>query len=190
MISRDVRRHVFGPSVGDVEGDDADRVVILAGNQIGDRGFHIGPIFAGLAIGPAQLTEIIEHEIDGLIAAVWRNQREAPGICKLPTRPTGEIKHEKGKHSCQKVEPSTLVCHGSKIAYWVSNIAQAAVPFSDQDGYSAQERRPRWTVSSMRKTLSYYGGTSPSSEPTKNPERHNMLLRLLAEEEAKEKKAL
>jgi hypothetical protein len=28
------------------------------------------------------------------------------------------------------------------------------------------------------------------SDPTKNPERHNMLLRLLAEEEAKEKKAL
>jgi len=40
----------------------------------------------------------------------------------------------------------------------------------------------------MRKTLSSYSGTSPSL--TRRKKRHNMLLRLLAEEQAKEKKAL
>ena len=40
-----------------------------------DFGFQIGPIFAGLAIGPAQLTEIVKHDIDGFIMAVWHNRR-------------------------------------------------------------------------------------------------------------------
>ena len=40
-----------------------------------DFSFQIGPIFAGLAIGPAQRTEIVEHDIGGLIVAVWHNRR-------------------------------------------------------------------------------------------------------------------
>ena len=61
MIARVIHRDIFGPTLVSVEGYDANRVIVLAGDQIGDRVFQIGPIFAGLAIGPAQLTEIVEH---------------------------------------------------------------------------------------------------------------------------------
>jgi len=51
-----------------------------------------------------------------------------------------------------------------------------------------QKGRPQWTV--YEKNLELLQRQLAESDPTKNPERHNMLLRLLAEEQAKEKKAL
>jgi hypothetical protein len=62
MSSETSADHPFGG----VEGDDAQRSVVLSGDQIGDRGFEIGALFAGLGIGAAIAAEIIEHEIDGL----------------------------------------------------------------------------------------------------------------------------
>ncbi len=59
----------------------------------------------------------------------------------------------------------------------------------EQDKVSAQEEAP---VDSFlhEKNLELLQRQLAESSPTKNPQRHNMLLRLLAEEEAKEKKAL
>jgi hypothetical protein len=47
-LPRDIVRDIFRPTLGSVEGYDANGVVVLTGDQIGDRGFQIGPIFAGL----------------------------------------------------------------------------------------------------------------------------------------------
>jgi hypothetical protein len=48
-----------------------------------------------------------------------------------------------------------------------------------------EKRRPQWIVSS---NLELFRRHLAESDPTKNPQRHKMLLTLLAEEEAKEKK--
>jgi hypothetical protein len=39
---RDILRGILGPMFGGVERDHADRVVILAGHQVGNGGFEIG----------------------------------------------------------------------------------------------------------------------------------------------------
>ena len=76
--------------------------------------------------------------------------------------------------------------------------------FPDQNGFPARERRSQWIVSSTCTTRSTNGWRGSSgkknlellqrrlaeSDRTKNPQQHNMLLRLLAEEDAKEKKTL
>ena len=49
-LAGDIFRDISGPTLGGFEGHDTYRVVVLPGDQIGDRGFQIGPIFAGLAI--------------------------------------------------------------------------------------------------------------------------------------------
>jgi hypothetical protein len=54
--------------------------------------------------------------------------------------------------------------------------------------HTRQKGRPQWIV--YEKNLELLQRHLAESDPTKNPERHNMLLRLLAEEQAKEKKAL
>ena len=94
--AHDFARDVFGdigrPSFGGVEGDDAHRSVVLPRHQIGDRGFQIGALFAGLGIGAAIAAEIIEHEIDGWLLAVRHNR----GYDATPaTRATG-FKHGMG----------------------------------------------------------------------------------------------
>jgi len=49
----DVSRCILDPTLRDIEGDDANRVVILAGHQVGNDRFEIGPLCVGLAIDPA-----------------------------------------------------------------------------------------------------------------------------------------
>jgi len=66
-LGRKIFRDIFGPMLGGVEGDDLDRVVVLAGEKIGDRRFQIGSLNIGLAIGSPQRAETFKHEVDGLI---------------------------------------------------------------------------------------------------------------------------
>jgi hypothetical protein len=68
----------------------------------------------------------------------------------------------------------------------VSNIAQAAMPFQIRFRLKAEV-----TMDSFlhEKNLELLQRHLAESDPTKNPQRHKMLLRLLAEEEAKEKKS-
>jgi hypothetical protein len=72
----------------------------------------------------------------------------------------------------------------------VSNIAQAAMPLLDQDGFSAQREEVPVDSFLHEKNLELLQRRLAESDPTKNPQQHNMLLRLLAEEVAKEKKTL
>src|SRR2546430_14916636 len=76
-------RDIFGPALGRVEGYDANRIIILAGHQIGNYAFQIGPPVDGLTIGPAQTAEVIEQEIDGLIGTV-RHNRGGPAPTHSP----------------------------------------------------------------------------------------------------------
>jgi hypothetical protein len=50
---RDVFGNVFRPTFGGVEGDDADRVVILVGEQVLNYGFEVGGFVIGFALGAA-----------------------------------------------------------------------------------------------------------------------------------------
>ena len=49
----DIFRDVLRPVLKRIEGDDADRVVELAGHQVGDNGFEVGPLDLGLAVNGA-----------------------------------------------------------------------------------------------------------------------------------------
>ena len=69
-------RDIFRPMLGGVECDDSDRVAVLAGHQIADGGFEIGLLYICLAIGAAQPSEIIEHEMDGLIITARYYRRD------------------------------------------------------------------------------------------------------------------
>jgi hypothetical protein len=72
-----------------------------------------------------------------------------------------------------------------RISALLSNIAQAAMPFQ----ISFQQRAEATMDSFLyEQNLELLQRHLAESDPTKNPQRHNMLLRLLAEEKAKEKK--
>jgi hypothetical protein len=75
----------------------------------------------------------------------------------------------------------------------VSNIAQAEMLFRDRTAIRPKKRgdpKEETLVDSFlhEKNLGLLRRQLAESDPTKNPQRHKMLLRLLAEEEAKEKK--
>jgi hypothetical protein len=73
-----------------------NRVVVLSGKEIGDRGFQIGPLRVGLEVGLTQRSEIIaEHDIDGLVCAVRHNRGgQAPTHMQLHATNTGKSKHK------------------------------------------------------------------------------------------------
>ena len=49
----DIFGNVFRPAFGGVEGDDADRIAVLAGQQVLDDRFEIGRLVIGFAPGAA-----------------------------------------------------------------------------------------------------------------------------------------
>ena len=59
-----------------IEGDNANGVIELAAQKIGNDGFDVGPLDLGLPINAARSGEAIDYEVDGLIRAVghgrWR----------------------------------------------------------------------------------------------------------------------
>src|SRR6266852_1745306 len=62
-----------------VECDHANRVAILARDQIGDDGFEVGPLDIGLGKRGAKASEIIDDKINGLsVAACGRHDRRGP----------------------------------------------------------------------------------------------------------------
>jgi hypothetical protein len=56
----DVRGHVPGPALRGIEGDDAESVAVLAGQEIADDGLAIGLGGIGLVIGDAELTMVVQ----------------------------------------------------------------------------------------------------------------------------------
>jgi hypothetical protein len=53
QLARDVFGNVFRPTFGGIEGDDADRVAILAGQQVLNYRFEVGGFVIGFAPGAA-----------------------------------------------------------------------------------------------------------------------------------------
>jgi hypothetical protein len=54
---------------GGVERDDANRVAVLAGHQIADEGFEIRFANIGFCECRAEVSKIVDDEINGLIVA-------------------------------------------------------------------------------------------------------------------------
>ena len=48
-----ILRNIFGPALGGIEGDDADRVALLAGQQVLNYRFEVGGFVIGFAPGAA-----------------------------------------------------------------------------------------------------------------------------------------
>ena len=59
-LKGDVLRHVPGPALRGIEGDDAESVAVLAGQEIADDRFAIGLGGVGLVIGDAELTMVVQ----------------------------------------------------------------------------------------------------------------------------------
>jgi hypothetical protein len=93
---RDILRGIFGPMFCGIECDDSKRVTVLARHQIADDGFEVGLIDIGFRKRGAQVSKIVDDEINGLILAVWRNRRnKAPAHKRRQAqRLPGEFKHE------------------------------------------------------------------------------------------------
>src|SRR5450432_1166250 len=86
-LPRDVLRGILGPMFGGVECDHADRVAVLAGHQIADDGFEIGFADIGFRECRAEVSVIVDDEINGLIIAARHNRRnKAPAHEKLQTQ--------------------------------------------------------------------------------------------------------
>jgi hypothetical protein len=60
-------RCVSRPTLRNIEGDDSNRVAVLAGHQIADDGFEVGPIDIGFRKCGPQVSKIVDDEIKGLI---------------------------------------------------------------------------------------------------------------------------
>ena len=78
QLARNLGRHVLRPALPRVEADHPHRVFILSTKQIGNDGFQTSPLDIGLAIGAAQVAEIIQHEIHRLIIVTVRHNRRGP----------------------------------------------------------------------------------------------------------------
>jgi hypothetical protein len=46
------------------------KCVELAGHEIGDNGFEVGPLDFGLAVNGAKTGSAVDHEVNGLVRAV------------------------------------------------------------------------------------------------------------------------
>ena len=62
---------------GGVERHDANRVAVLARHQVGDGGFEVGLLDIGLGKRGAEVSEIIDDKINGLIV-IGRYDRRGP----------------------------------------------------------------------------------------------------------------
>jgi hypothetical protein len=65
------------PPLRDIEGNDAQRVRILAGQEVGDDSFEVGGFGIGLWPDVAQSAQIVFHHVDVTIIAT-RHDRGCP----------------------------------------------------------------------------------------------------------------
>src|SRR5882757_543933 len=75
----DFVRHVVRPMLKGVECDHPDRVVKLAGQEIGDDRFEIRPLDLGLAVYTAA-GKAVDHKIRGLVRPVRYDPRRPVGL--------------------------------------------------------------------------------------------------------------
>jgi hypothetical protein len=68
-------RNVVRPMLKCVEGDNADGVIELASQKIGDDGFEVCPLELGFAVDGAARAEAVHNEVNGLIGPVGHEFR-------------------------------------------------------------------------------------------------------------------
>jgi hypothetical protein len=66
---RDVHGHITGPSLGCIEGDDADRVVELTLYQIADHRLAVSSMLVGLSPRPPDPAKVFQHEVS--VSGLW-----------------------------------------------------------------------------------------------------------------------
>ena len=66
----DVGGNVLRPFFGGIEADHANRVFILAGQQVENDGLELGRAVVGFAPDPAEPAEVVYHQADVMIVAV------------------------------------------------------------------------------------------------------------------------
>jgi len=88
QLGRDIGGNVPRPALGAVESEDADRVLVLALEQVGDNGFEIGRLEVGFAPDPAQPAQIVHHQVDIMVIPAGDDRRGPVGSTqnKPPTR--------------------------------------------------------------------------------------------------------
>ena len=77
-LAGDISRYVISPMLGGIEGYYSDRIVVLACNQIPDDGFDICSFNISLPEVASDGSEVVEHEVNGLIVNVLGDQRWRP----------------------------------------------------------------------------------------------------------------
>jgi hypothetical protein len=70
----DVFGDVLRPALCGVEGDDPDRVAVLASHQVGDDGLEVRGLSVGFPPNGAEPAEIVLHQVDCLIVAGWHDR--------------------------------------------------------------------------------------------------------------------
>jgi hypothetical protein len=75
QFARDVCGNIFRPSLGSVETDDPNRVLVLPFEHVHDDRFEVSPLDVGFPVSPAVAAEIIQDDVDILIVAVGDDRR-------------------------------------------------------------------------------------------------------------------
>ena len=88
----DVGGHVAGPAFSSVEGDDPDRIAVLARQQVADHRLAVSGTFVGLAPRSPDPTEVVQHEVGVLIRPVgrdgWRGTHDGTSAEPSPRPPS------------------------------------------------------------------------------------------------------
>jgi hypothetical protein len=79
-FSRDLVGYTVRPMPKRVEGDNANGVIELARQKIGDDGFEVRPLDLGFAVHAAQPTEAVDHEVYGLVGPIGHNRWRPVGL--------------------------------------------------------------------------------------------------------------
>src|SRR5258705_6412078 len=79
----DVCRNVLRPFFGDVEGDDADWVFVLALEQVEDHSFRTGRVDVGFAPGMAVPAEVVDDEVNVPIVVIRHDRGRPIGLTHL-----------------------------------------------------------------------------------------------------------
>src|SRR4051812_24603938 len=81
----DVSRHIFGPVLGRVEGDDTDRLGVLPAEEVLDHGLQVGGFVVGPDPGAAWLPKISRDQVDRLVVLIGHDRRRPIGLTHKAT---------------------------------------------------------------------------------------------------------
>jgi hypothetical protein len=87
----DVLGYIIRAALGRIKGDDADRIIVLARNEILDNCFQVCGFVVGFAPGRGLIFRNLALRINGLLVAAWDDRRRPSGFThdKLDSKRTG-----------------------------------------------------------------------------------------------------